>query len=207
MRDTWLFICIEQFFKKWVQELLFHSHLEKYAVVSCAGVNKNMFSYLTYLKEQIICLDGDKISWLFGYVIVNHFLLIFHPGLYLGHKAVSWGRTWMGPKRWETCKRDVPSTDSTQLLRVSVGNKKKIVKKDNFWTMKKCHLFNVLVCVNSSLSLKCFCQNYLAFIILIWLIGSPKISTIYVIMVFEIVFSNRSQHVFSKVSVQGNHRV
>lgn len=62
MRDTWLFKCIEQFLKKRVQELLFHSHLEKYTSVSCAGVNRNIFTYLTYLKEQIICLDGDKIS-------------------------------------------------------------------------------------------------------------------------------------------------
>ena len=103
--------------------------------IMCRYQQKHSYIFNIF-KRAIICLDDDKISWLFGYVIVNDFLLIFHPGFYLGHKAVSRDRIWMGLKRWETCKRDVLSTDSTQLLRVSVGKKKRLSKKTTFGLWK-----------------------------------------------------------------------
>ena len=57
---------------------------------------------ITYLKDQIICLNDDKRLWFFGSVTLNNFFAYFSLSTWKDHKIVSWSQSWMEPKHLGT---------------------------------------------------------------------------------------------------------
>lgn len=76
-------------------ELLFHYYFEKYSslYVSIA---------IQFLKDQIVCLNGDKKSSFFGYVALKELFIHFPHYSVTSHKTALWGRMLIELKYWET---------------------------------------------------------------------------------------------------------